>query len=49
MADNSNPNDGSTYIPADKIIPGNCTPYSPSANNPLRDTYDNPVPTPVGR
>jgi hypothetical protein len=47
MADNSNPKDGSTYIPLDRIIPGNSTPHNPMANNPLRDPVS-PNP-PVGR
>ncbi len=37
MADNSNPKDGSVYIPVDRLIPGNSTPHNPSAENPLRD------------
>ena len=34
MADNSNPNDGSVYIPADSIIPGNSAPHNPAAQHP---------------
>ena len=26
-----------TYIPVDRLIPGNSTPHNPSAENPLRD------------
>ena len=45
MTDNSNPKDGSTYLPVDMIVPGNSAPHNPIAMNPLRDAVSKPAPT----
>lgn len=45
MTDNSNPKDGSTYLPVDMIVPGNDAPHNNIATNPLRDPVSKPLPT----